>query len=87
MNYFKTCIYCGAHLDPGETCDCKEGLLGRAYGLLLRLSDEQLDRIMRAWEREAAPGAENTEGGRVEQVVTGLNSTSTISEKMEVRKL
>lgn len=22
--YFRTCPYCGAHLDPGETCDCQE---------------------------------------------------------------
>lgn len=22
MSYFKTCPHCGAHLDPGETCDC-----------------------------------------------------------------
>ena len=21
---YKTCPYCGAHLDPGETCDCRE---------------------------------------------------------------
>lgn len=21
---FKTCKYCGAHLDPGEKCDCDE---------------------------------------------------------------
>ena len=21
--YFKTCRECGAHLDPGETCDCE----------------------------------------------------------------
>lgn len=20
---FKTCEYCGAHLDPGEDCDCR----------------------------------------------------------------
>lgn len=24
MSYFKTCPECGAHLDPGEECDCKE---------------------------------------------------------------
>ncbi len=24
MSYYRTCPYCGAHLDPGETCDCKE---------------------------------------------------------------
>lgn len=22
--YFETCSRCGAHLDPGETCDCRE---------------------------------------------------------------
>lgn len=22
--YFRVCPYCGASLDPGETCDCKE---------------------------------------------------------------
>lgn len=21
---YRTCAYCGAHLDPGETCDCRE---------------------------------------------------------------
>ena len=23
MSYFHTCPRCGAHLDPGEVCDCK----------------------------------------------------------------
>lgn len=23
--YYDTCPYCGAHLDPGEHCDCEEG--------------------------------------------------------------
>ena len=22
MSYYKTCPHCGAHLDPGESCDC-----------------------------------------------------------------
>ena len=22
MSYFRTCPHCGAHLDPGEVCDC-----------------------------------------------------------------
>lgn len=22
MSYYKTCPHCGAHLDPGEVCDC-----------------------------------------------------------------
>lgn len=24
MPYYKTCQLCGANLDPGERCDCKE---------------------------------------------------------------
>ena len=24
MSVYKECPYCGAHLDPGERCDCKE---------------------------------------------------------------
>lgn len=23
MPYYRTCPYCGAHLDPCETCDCQ----------------------------------------------------------------
>lgn len=47
MAYYKVCPHCGAHLDPGEVCDCQ---MGKAYDLLLKLSDEQLDRIMQEWE-------------------------------------
>ncbi|MCI8827545.1 MAG: hypothetical protein HFE98_01680 [Ruminiclostridium sp.] len=24
MSYFKVCPHCGAHLDPGEVCDCRD---------------------------------------------------------------
>lgn len=24
MPYYNTCPYCGAHLDPGERCDCQD---------------------------------------------------------------
>ena len=24
MSYYRTCPYCGSHLDPCECCDCKE---------------------------------------------------------------
>lgn len=27
--YYKTCPNCGAHLDPGEICDCSEKEKGR----------------------------------------------------------
>lgn len=26
MSYYKTCPHCGATLDPGEKCDCQDGL-------------------------------------------------------------
>lgn len=28
---YKTCPYCGAHLDPGETCDCIEAVRDRKH--------------------------------------------------------
>lgn len=24
MTYYRTCPHCGAHLDPGERCDCQD---------------------------------------------------------------
>lgn len=31
MSYYKTCPLCGAHLAPGEVCECKrEAALGAA---------------------------------------------------------
>lgn len=24
MRYYRTCPYCGANLDPGEVCDCRD---------------------------------------------------------------
>lgn len=32
MSYYRECEYCGAHLDPGERCDCGEGGLDWADG-------------------------------------------------------
>lgn len=26
---YKTCPYCGAHLDPGEACDCRREEIDR----------------------------------------------------------
>lgn len=80
MSKVYTIEVCGAHLDPGEVCDCREGLLQQAYDLLVRLTPEQLDQLMEEWEKDTALGAANTKSGGVEQVVTGLNSTSIITE-------
>lgn len=33
MAYYQTCPECGAHLDPGESCDCRLGEGGRDQAL------------------------------------------------------
>lgn len=66
MACYRICPYCRAHLDFGEICDCRKARLDRAYDLILRLTDEQLDRIMQEWEKDTALGAANTKSGKVE---------------------
>lgn len=53
MSYYRTCPHCGAHLDPGEVCDCQE-------------------------KEEAPASAANADGGRVEKVLEGSDSTSIV---------
>lgn len=37
MAYYRTCPYCGAHLDPGEQCDCRSGWETTGFLLLVAL--------------------------------------------------
>ena len=57
MSYFRTCSYCGANLDPGERCDCREERpspsKSQTFGIL---------------EKKTARGADNTTDGKAEQV-------------------
>ena len=47
MSYFKTCPLCGAHLDPGEVCECKrEAVPGTANAG--RGKAEQVDKAISA---------------------------------------
>lgn len=55
--FFVTCINCGAHLDPGESCDCEqretEALNARKASRSRRLlssEPSEQDMLMRAWE-------------------------------------
>ena len=61
----KVCPYCGAHLDPGEVCDCLLSL----YALLStddrRKVDAYAGELLR--KRKAPAGAANTDEGGVEQ--------------------
>ncbi|MBQ0037283.1 MAG: hypothetical protein KBS74_01275 [Clostridiales bacterium] len=38
MAYYRTCPYCGAHLDPGEQCDCRSGWETAGFLLLVSLA-------------------------------------------------
>ena len=45
MAYYRTCPYCGAALDPGEQCDCKDVAArerAEAEGLLEREETGQM---------------------------------------------
>ena len=53
--YFKTCPYCGANLDPGETCDClelqarKEADAEKFRSLILKLCNKIDDPRKLSW--------------------------------------
>jgi len=68
MSYYRTCPHCGAHLDPGEACDCFAG----RYALLTDANRQRLDafvcKLATEQEKEAARGATNTTGGKAEKV-------------------
>ncbi len=64
MSYYRVCPYCGANLDPGERCDCRRSRMKTAYGLLMKLSDNQLDQLMTKWGKDTARSADDTTDGR-----------------------
>lgn len=64
MAYYRTCPDCGAHLDPGERCDCQEGQSGansQTFGNL---------------QKKAPASATNAGGGGVDQISTSVSSSS-----------
>ena len=49
--YFNTCLHCGAHLDPGERCDCMErvdnnSLIQQVNWLLDQMSKGQILQVL-----------------------------------------
>lgn len=66
MIYYRTCPSCGAHLDPGEKCDCFESKYARLTPENKRKVDEEIDRMVE--KQKAAHSATNTEGGGAEHV-------------------
>ena len=87
MSYFKACPHCGAHLDPGEVCDCtltqvcaeaRETFPERFTGK----TDREVVAEIASVVKRAAQGATNTEDGGVEQIERAV-SASIINETEE----
>lgn len=51
MSYYKTCPRCGAHLDPGETCDCVRKELKAA---IMSTSEDDAAEVPRMVKEEKA---------------------------------
>lgn len=47
MSYYRECYRCGAALDPGEICDCREYSLEE---LISSMTDEQVCMTIEAWK-------------------------------------
>lgn len=87
MSYFKACPHCGAHLDPGEVCDCtltqvcaeaRETFPERFTGK----TDREVVAEIASVVKRAAQGAANTRDGRAEQIERAV-SASIINETEE----
>ena len=64
MSYYRTCPNCGAALDPGERCDCRDGTESEAG----------------ANKGKAAASATNTDSGKAERDLHDRFSASSLTE-------
>ena len=78
MSYYRACPHCGAHLDPGERCDCLESRETRAKGLIAPLTVGQKLQLLEMLKNIPASAANTDEDG-VERIETPV-STSIITE-------
>lgn len=68
MSYYRPCPYCGAHLDPGERCDCQAPAKSKTFGNL---------------DKKTVRSADTTTDGRAEQSLTDAVSASSLDETKE----
>ena len=48
MPYYSVCKFCGAHLDPGEKCDCKDfDISGKTISQSCQLYQVDRERLLR----------------------------------------
>lgn len=84
MSYYRTCPHCGAHLDPGESCDCtltqvcteaRAAFPERFTGRTDREIVSEIAGIVRRAEMKAAPAdAANTGEGGAEQNLMAVSA-------------
>lgn len=43
LSYYRTCPHCGAHLDPGERCDCRAPADVQTFGHLTKKTARSAD--------------------------------------------
>lgn len=78
MAYYRTCPDCGAHLDPGERCDCRDARRDWAAKLIAPLTFAEKTALLETL-KNAPVSVTSTDGGGVERVVRPV-SVPTISE-------
>lgn len=78
MSYYKICPHCGAHLDPGESCDCRPVPVSEDLRRILGMTQEECAAVLETIK--TAQSAANALDGAVEQNLDGTVSTSTINE-------
>ena len=88
MSYYRTCPHCGAHLDPGEVCDCtltqvcaeaRETFPERFTGK----TDREVVAEIASVVKRAAQGAANTRDGRAEQIDKAVSASTIMNETEE----
>lgn len=82
MSYYRTCPYCGAHLDPGESCACVDAMF-EALTPENKQKVKSLVNDLLAEQKNAAPSGNDTEGGKVEQGLTANVHASSLSYDKE----
>ena len=95
MSFFKVCPHCGAHLDPGESCDCtltqvcaeaRATFPERFTGRTDREIVNEIAEVVRRAEKEAPASASNAGEGGAEQSLTAVSAShdSRETEEMQV---
>lgn len=95
MSFYRTCPHCGAHLDPGESCDCTiSQVCAEARAVFPELFTGRTDReiageivgiVRRAEMKDAPADAANTGEGGAEQNLTTVSASSITENRRSVK--